>query len=147
MTLRHRSRSPLRAPLIGLFLACGAISGCQLQQQGIVQHEDNLAAAGFVVRLANTSERQAMLYRLPSNHFVQRVSGGVTTYVYADPVACGCLYVGSQQAFDRYQSNQQADLYGQEKMAAESFYDATWNWDAWGPWGPLGPVYGPGPGW
>lgn len=52
----------------------------------------------------------------------------------------------SLRAFDRYVSNQQLDLYGQERINAEAYYDAVWNWDAWGPWGPLGPIYGP-PGW
>lgn len=134
------------ARLIALMLIAGSMAACQLQQQAIVQHEDNLSAAGFVVKLADTAERQAMLHRLPANRFVRRESGGVTLYVYADPTACSCLYVGNQQAFDRYVSNRQLDLYGEEKMTAESYYDAAWNWDAWGPWGPLGPIYGP-PGW
>jgi hypothetical protein len=128
---------------MALGLATAALPACQLQQQSIIQHEDNLSAAGFVVHLANTAERQSMLHRLPANQFVRRASGDVTLYVYADPVACSCLYVGNQQAFDRYVSNQQLDLYGQEKIAALSYYDAAWNWDAWGAWGPLGPIYGP----
>jgi hypothetical protein len=134
------------APLIALCLAAAAIPSCQLQQNSIIQHEDNLSAAGFVVHLADTADRQAMLHRLPANQFVRRVNGDQTLYVYADPVACSCLYVGNQQAFDRYVSDRQLDLYGQEKIAALSYYDAAWNWDAWGPWGPLGPIYGP-PGW
>jgi hypothetical protein len=138
--------SVLHARLIALFLVTASMAACQLQQQAIIQHEDNLSAAGFVVKLANTADRQAMLHRLPANQFVRRESGGVTLYVYADPTACSCLYVGNQQAFDRYVSNQQLDLYGQEKMTAQLYYDAAWNWDAWGPWGPLGPIYGP-PGW
>jgi hypothetical protein len=123
------------------------LGGCQFQQQAIIQNENNLSAAGFTVRIANTAERQAMLNRLPPNRFVQRVNGGVTHYIYADPQACGCLYIGSQQAYDRYRANQQLDMVGEEKLAAQSFYDAAWNWGAWGPWGPLGPEYGPGPGW
>jgi hypothetical protein len=136
-------RACRHAPLIALGLATAAIPACQLQQQSIIQHEDNLSAAGFVVHLADTAERQGMLHRLPPNQFVRRVNGEVTLYVYADPVACSCLYVGNQQAFDRYASNQQLDLYGQAKIAALSYDDAAWNWDAWGPWGPLGPIYGP----
>jgi hypothetical protein len=139
----HRPLS--RTMLIAVLLVLGGISACQqMQQNSIIQHEDNLSTAGFIVRLANTAERQAMLRRLPPNRFVQRVSGGVPLYVYADPVACSCLYVGNQQAFNQYISNQQLDLYGQEKIAAQDYYDAAWNWDAWGPWGPLGPIYGPG---
>jgi hypothetical protein len=135
-----------RAPLVALGLALAAVPACQLQQQSIIQHEDNLSAAGFVVHLADTAERQAMLHRLPPNQFVRRVNGDQTLYVYADPVACTCLYVGNQQAFDQYVSNRQLDLYGQAKIDALSYDDAAWNWDAWGPWGPLGPIYGP-PGW
>jgi hypothetical protein len=130
-----------------LMLGLGGLTGCQFQQQAIIQNENDLSAAGFTVRIANTAERQAMLNRLPPNRFVQRVNGGVTHYIYADPQACGCLYIGSQQAYDQYRSNQQLDLVGQEKLAAQSYYDAAWNWDAWGPWGPLGPIYGPGAGW
>ena len=136
----------LPARLIALCLITASIAACQLQQDAIVQHEDNLSAAGFVVQLANTAERQAMLRRLPANQFVRRESGGVTLYVYADPTACSCLYVGNQQAFDQYVSNRQLALYGQEKITAQLYYDAAWNWNAWGPWGPLGPIYGP-PGW
>jgi hypothetical protein len=136
----------LDARLIALLLIAASMAACQLQQQAIIQHEDDLSAAGFVVQLASTADRQAMLHRLPANQFVRREGSGVTLYVYADPTACSCLYVGNQQAFDRYVSNQQLDLYGQEKIAALSYYDAAWNWDAWGPWGPLGPIYGP-PGW
>jgi len=130
-----------------LILSVGTLSACQLQQQAVIQNENDLSAAGFIVRLANTPERQAMLNRLPANQFVQRVNGGVTHYIYADPVACTCLYIGSQQAYDQYRSNQQLDYIGEQKVAAQLYYDAAWNWDAWGPWGPLGPVYGPGPGW
>ena len=45
--------------------AIGTLAARQTQQQILAEHEDNLAAAGFVVRPANTPERQAMLARLP----------------------------------------------------------------------------------
>jgi hypothetical protein len=71
---------------------------------------------------------------------------GPSHCIYAAPVICDCLYIGSQEAFDQYRSNQQLDVAGEQKMAAQMYYDAAWNWDAWGPWGPLGPIYGPGLG-
>lgn len=125
-------------------LACGGLAGCQTQGE-VAQQENSLAAAGFVVQIANTAERQAMLQRLPPNRFVVRVHDGVTHYIYADP-DCGCLYVGPQQAFNQYISNQQLDLAYEQQMAVQDYYDASWNWAAWGPWGPLGPLYGPGIG-
>ena len=102
------------------FLGFSLLSGCQTTQQAIVQHEDNLSAAGFLVKIANTPERQTMLNRLPPNRFVQRVNGDVVTYVYADPVACGCLYVGTQQVYNQYMANQlQQNLINQQQMAAQ----------------------------
>lgn len=115
-----------------------AASPAQAASKGAIQKiEDNLAAAGFVVKPANTPERTAMLMRLPANKFVQRVNGDTVTYVYADPKACGCLYVGDQAAYGQYQKALQAkNLLDQQQLNALTYQDARWNWGAWGPWGP-----------
>lgn len=132
--------------LAALILGCSCLGLAACQTQGeLVQQENSLAEAGFAVQIANTAERQAMLNRLPPNQFVLRVRDGVSHYVYADP-GCGCLYVGSQQAFNQYVSNQQLDFSHEQQMAVQDYYDAAWDWAAWGPWGPLGPLYGPGIG-
>src|ERR1700735_3614308 len=125
------------ATAAAVFLQIGLLTACQTQQQIVTQREDNLAAAGFIVRPANTPERQAMLNRLPPHKFVQRVSGDTVHYVYADPLVCGCLYVGTQQAYN--QSNlhqQQQNLADEQAMTAQTYYDPAWSWNAWGPWGP-----------
>jgi hypothetical protein len=135
---------------IPLLLAMGVLSACQTQQQIVTEREDNLAAAGFIVRPANTPERQAMLNRLPPHQFVQRVNGDTVHYVYADPLVCGCLYVGTQQAFAQYKLHeQQQNLANEQLMTAQAYSDPAWSWNAWGPWGPApyGFVYGTGYGW
>ena len=127
-------------------IAVLAITACQSQSTLVAQKEDNLAAAGFVVRPANTPERIAMLNRLPPHQFVQRVNGDVVHYVYADPLVCGCLYVGTQQAYGQYKLHQQQQRLADEQlMTAQTYTDTTWNWGAWGPWGPpgFGLMYGP----
>jgi len=151
MTMQSR-RCLRTAALAAVLTSVGLTVGCGLQQHAIVQHEDALAAAGFTVRLANTPARQAMLHRLPPNQFVRRVKGDTIHYVYADPLVCSCLYIGTQQAYDQYRSDRlQQQLVNEQQMAAQTYEDATWNWDAWGPWGPgYGPygfVYGPVVGW
>jgi len=121
------------------------LSSCATSVQ---QTEDDLAAAGFVVRPADTPARQAMLKRLPPNRFVTRSSGGSVSYVYADPVNCKCLYVGNQQAYDAYRrARQQERIANEELWAAQTYADAQWNWDEWGPgqfydFGPWGPGFG-----
>jgi hypothetical protein len=129
--------------LLASFDALG-LAGCQTQSQ-LVQQENTLAAAGFQVHIANTAAQQAMMNRLPANQFVARVHNGVTHYVYADP-GCGCLYVGTQQAFEQYAMNQQLEIENAQRQAIQNYFDPAWDWAAWGPWGPLGPEYGPGIG-
>ena len=96
------------------------------------------------MRIANAAARQDMLNRL-LEPVRSAAHDGVSHYVYADP-GCGCLYVGSQQAFNQYVSNQQLDIANEQRMAIQDYYDPAWDWAAWGPWGPLGPLYGPGVG-
>ncbi len=124
-----------------------SVAACATQQQIVASKEDSFAAAGFVARPANTPERQAMLHRLPANQFVQRARGDMVNYVYADPVVCNCLYVGSQQAYGRYrQAMQQQRVANEQELTAQMYSDSAWNWGGWGPWGTdFG--YGPGYGW
>jgi hypothetical protein len=149
-----RNRIRGLACAMALLLTAGAMTGCQSQSSIVAEHEDNLAAAGFVVRPANTPERQEMLRRLPPHQFIQRVNGDTVHYVYADPLVCGCLYVGTQQAFNQYKLHQQQQRLADEQlMTAQTYADPAWSWNAWGPWGPpvypngFGFVYGPGVGW
>jgi len=128
---------------LGTLLAVAALGACESQQQMITQHEDKLAAAGFIMKPANTPERQAMLARLPAHRFVTRQNGDTIHYVYADPLVCDCLYVGTQQAYDLYKANQLAQHIADEQlMTAQTYSDAAWSWPAWGPWGPPTPVVG-----
>jgi hypothetical protein len=121
--------------VIALLLAIQGITGCRTQV--IQDKEDSLAAAGFILRPANTPERIAMLKRLPPNRFLRREKGDVVHYVYADPIVCSCLYVGTQQAYAQYvRDRQQKDIANQQQLTADEYSDAAWNWGAWGPWGP-----------
>ncbi len=134
------------AKALAFLFAIGALSACQTLQQRVAEHEDNLAAAGFIVRPANTPERKAMLKRLPPHRFVQRTKGDAVYYVYADPLVCGCLYVGSQQAYGRYvQHQQQQQLADEQQMTAQMYSDDNWNWGPWGMGEGFG--YGMGFGW
>ena len=133
-----------RAVLATVAMAAIVLAACQTQQQLITQHEDKLSAAGFIVKPANTPERQAMLKKLPPNKFIQRTSGDSVHYVYADPIVCGCLYVGSQQAYNQYRANELAQhLADEQQLTAQSYSDDAWTWNAWGP---VYPGWGPGYG-
>jgi hypothetical protein len=136
------SASTRHLAMIGTLLVAGALSACETQRQRISEHEDQLSAAGFIIKPANTPDRQAMLARLPANKFVMRLNGDRIHYVYADPLVCGCLYVGTQQAYNQYKANELAQhLANEQQLTAQTYSDASWSWGAWGPWGPS-PGYG-----
>jgi len=133
-----RANNCLRFGLI--FLCAAALAACASQRQLVAAKEDNLAAAGFLVRPANTPERQKMLARLPPDKFVLREHGDQVDYVYADPVVCDCLYVGTQQAYGQFKRHEQEQHLADERLwTAQLYSDPTWNWGAWGPWGPAFP--------
>ena len=119
--------------------ACFLVAGCMSPQQRAVDREDLLAAAGFTVRPANTPARVASLRSLPPNKVVQRTNGPNVSYVYADPLVCGCLYVGDQAAYGRYRQEVfQRQLADRQAMTAEIQRD---DWDA-GPWAPFDGPFG-----
>jgi len=115
--------------------AAACLAGCASPQELVQDHENMLAAAGFLVRPANTPERQQTLASLPPNRLVQRFHDDKVAYLYADPLVCHCLYVGSQGAYGLYQQQRLAD----EQVEATQFgYGGGFGW---GPWGGFGPGF------
>ncbi len=114
---RSAAWTGLSAACLSLPLLLGA---CATEQQQVATKEDRLSAAGFVSRPADTPRRQAMLQRLPAGHFVKRDVNGRYVYFYGDPLVCGCVYVGSEQAYGTYRQQMlQRHLANQQDMTAQ----------------------------
>jgi hypothetical protein len=64
-----------------------------------------LISSGFNPIAATTPEKMARLTALPANRFLLRNKGDRPYYVYADPSGCGCAYVGSVAAMNRYRAS------------------------------------------
>jgi hypothetical protein len=129
-------------------VSIATLAACVTTHARISRRESDLAAAGFVVKVADTTERRLMLSLLPPNRFVQRKHEDVVHYVYADPVVCKCLYVGTEQAYGAFKKLE-ADqrLADEQEMTAQMYSDPAWRWGPWGPWGAdIGFHYGPS-GW
>lgn len=67
-----------------------------------------LISAGFNLKAATSPELMSRLMKFPAQRFVMRSKGGQQYYVYADPSGCGCAYVGTLDAMNRYRMNYQA---------------------------------------
>ena len=114
-----------------------ALAGCTaIQKQQAAQAEQLLAAAGFVMQMANTPERLATLRSVVPQRKVFRVDAAdEPRFVYADADYCQCAYAGDQQAYERYQrlvSKQR--LAAERDMAEQMGDDAAMPWGLWSPW-------------
>ena len=126
-------------------------AGCETTAQSVQKQETNLAALGFVARPADTPVREAMLKTLPPQKFLRRTRGTKVNYIYADPLDCNCLYVGSPKAYAQYRQLQRLSVAVKEvrntefaeDMAGPDYSNPYWDW---GPWGGFGPDFDSGPG-
>jgi hypothetical protein len=63
-----------------------------------------LSSAGFRIQFANDPAGQNALRALPAHRFVTNGVGDAVRYLYAEPQHCVCIFVGTQQAYDRYRN-------------------------------------------
>ena len=138
----------LRTGLPAALAVTFALSACATPQEQVASKEDKLVAAGFVARPADTPQRQALLTRLPPHHFAMKNLSGRYVYLYADPLVCGCLYVGSDAAYAQYRKMIfQQNIADEQETTAQLYSDPAWSFGGWGggPWGPgFGGGFGPG---
>jgi hypothetical protein len=142
-------RSPLRLPATFVRIAVVAVvsgfalAGCAwLQNMEADDTEQVLSAAGFQMKPADTPEKLAHLQTLTQRKLVPHERDGRLYYVYADANHCKCLYVGTEQAYQRYQKFAlEKQIANEQREAAQMNMDAAMDWNMWGPWGTGG--FGP----
>lgn len=118
------------------------LAGCAwIQNRQAIETERILAAAGFQMKFADTPEKIAHLQTMTQRKLVPHQRDGKVYYVYADANECKCIYVGTEQAYQRYQKLAfEKRLANAQLQAAAMNRDASMNWNMWGGWGP-GPWY------
>ena len=116
---------------LAFVFATGLVGGCAwISTQGAISSERALAAAGFQMKMATTPAQMTALQALVQRKLFAKERNGKVFWVYADAGYCKCIYVGSQEAYGRYQATKT-----QERIA-EAQENAAMNWGMWGPWGP-----------
>ena len=68
--------------------------GCAAIQRSEARDTEQLLAAGFQAKPADTPEKLANLRAMPPRQLVARSKDGNFVYTSADPDYCHCLYVG-----------------------------------------------------
>jgi len=99
------------------------------------QSEQDLVAAGFQMRMADTPARTAMLQAMPAYKVMPQQVHGRMGYVYAAPNE-NALYVGGPAEYQKYEkiSVKQEIAEENEMSSFENQMAANdWDWDAYGP--------------
>ncbi len=100
-----------------------------MQKSDATQTEQEFAAAGFKMKLANTPDKLAHLKTLTQFKVVPYEQDGKVRYVYADAKYCECVYAGDEEAFEKYQK-----IAINQRIAMEN-QNARMNWGVWGGYG------------
>jgi hypothetical protein len=61
-----------------------------------------LSSAGFRVQVANDAAGKKVLSALPPHRFVIHKNGGDVRYLYAEPVHCVCIFIGTAANYQDY---------------------------------------------
>jgi hypothetical protein len=97
-----RSAQAIASISVAVFVGLLAFSTSGNAQQTTGQL---LILSGFNPIAATTPATMARLMSLPANQFLLRSKAGRPYYIYADPTACTCAYVGSVAAMDKYRAS------------------------------------------
>ena len=122
---------------IGCALTLGLTACAAIEKSETVQTEKRLAAAGFQMQPAETPEQIANVNAMPQRKLAAHERDGQVFYVYADGENCRCLYVGSQEAYQRYQKLAIEQEIARDQMEAAAMEPVEpLDWDVWGRWEP-----------
>ena len=88
--------------LMELFTA-SYLLGCAMtsSKEKAFDAENLLVSAGFTFKVADTAEKLEKLNKLPQRKLLRHRRQDKVTYLYADVVACKCVYLGDEAAYQR----------------------------------------------
>jgi hypothetical protein len=113
---------------LALFLAfaCLTIGCAETPQQRANRLEPLLSAAGFHMHPADTPRRQQELASMTPLKMRYYFNNGKPHYWFADPYVCDCIFIGSEDSFQKYQELRlQQRTIEREQEVAEMNEDAA----------------------
>jgi len=66
------------------------------------QMDEMLVRAGFQLHTADTAKKLDFLKSLPQNELIHKTYNEKVSYFYVDGSSCKCMYVGDEQAYQRF---------------------------------------------
>ena len=91
-------------------LAVLVLGGCSstVHAPRVQTVESELASSGFRTVMPDTPQKKELVQRLPKRQLTEGTRNGKRYYYYSDPDGCGCVYVGGETAYRRYDTLAQA---------------------------------------
>ena len=90
-------------PAIALLLCASLLAALETPSKPFLDKNSfDLSSAGFRVQVANDAAGKAALRALPPHRFVIHKNGGDVRYLYAEPVHCVCIFIGTAANYRDY---------------------------------------------
>jgi hypothetical protein len=101
----HGIRALCLLPAVALLLNAAVLAASEEPSKPFLEKNSfYLSSAGFRIQVANDPAGQKAMHMLPAHRFVVNGVGDAARYLYAEPEHCVCIFVGTQQAYDRYRN-------------------------------------------
>lgn len=121
--------------ILVLALSFVVLAGCGTAKRQAMQTERLLAASGFQMRLQDTEPEALNMKGLPQREIFHEQRDGQTYFIYADEEFCKCVYVGTAEAYRRFEKLAiESKIANAQLRAARAQQSAALSWGAWGPW-------------
>ncbi len=93
-------------PAIALLLCTSLLLALEAPSKPFLEKNDfYLRSAGFRVQFATDAAGKKAMHALPPHRFViHKLAGGDVRYLYAEPLHCVCVFIGTQDNFTDYRS-------------------------------------------
>src|SRR5260221_672110 len=90
-------------PAIVLLLCASLLAALETPSKPFLDKNSfYLTSARFRVQLANDEAGRKALQALPPHRFVVHHFGNDVRYLYAEPIHCVCIFIGTQSAYQDY---------------------------------------------
>jgi hypothetical protein len=93
-------------PAIALLLCASLLAAMEIPSKPFLEKNAfYLRSAGFRVQFATDAAGKKAMHALPARRFViHRLAGGDVRYLYAEPLHCVCVFIGTQDNYTDYRS-------------------------------------------
>jgi hypothetical protein len=93
-------------PAIALLLCASLLAAMEMPSKPFLEKNSfYLRSAGFRIQFANDPAAKKAMQALPAHRFViHKLAGGDVRYLYAEPVHCVCVFIGTQNNYTDYRS-------------------------------------------